>query len=89
MSWSFTGVGRPKAVAEKFKKQIDNTPHTFPEPERGILSKVFDIVDEALSHYPPLHAVSVEASGSQSQDSNGLCVNTLILNIKPIYGFVE
>ena len=88
MSWSFYGVGKPKALAAK--AEVDLSRIVCMEPEQTIKVLVGKIIAAALEASPDNGAVQIEASGSQSTDSTvGTITNQLSLKITPIYGFVE
>lgn len=87
MSWSFYGVGKPAAVLNKAKTELPKC--RCSEPEETIKSKVIDIIEICLAAYPDASAVQIDANGSQSNDSDGKTTNSLVVNIKPLYGFVE
>lgn len=86
MSWSFNGVGRPLAVVAKMRKDCSRS--HCPEPEQTIRAALVDIVEAALTAYPPDQPVVVEASGSQGSNEGGI-INQLKLDIKPLYGFLD
>lgn len=89
MSWSFYGVGKPKAVAAKARKDL--SAYKCMEPEETVKAKVADIIDVCLSAFPDASSVQIEASGSQSTDSTkpGTATNQLSIKILPLYGFIE
>ncbi len=87
MSWSFSGVGKPAALADRARASLSNI--KCREPEETIKGKVAEIVEECLAAFPAGSAVQIEASGSQSTADDGTALNSLSLNIKPLYGFVE
>lgn len=88
MSWSFSAIGRPVAIAASAKEQLNR--YRCSEPEETIKNSVVDIISTALASYDAKTAVHIEASGSQWTDSTtGTAANSLNLSIKPIPGFVE
>jgi hypothetical protein len=88
MSWSYRGVGRPKPLAEAAAASLAAV--KCAEPEETIKAKVAEIIGTCLAAFPDDGAVEIEAHGSQSTDSSkpGVAVNSLTVNIKPLYGFV-
>lgn len=88
MSWSVTAVGKPRAVAAKLAEQFERNPCA--EPEETIRQSVAGIIATSLAAMPEASAVQVEAHGSQSYDgATESHTNTLGVNIKPLYGYVE
>lgn len=93
MSWSFHAIGKPGAVLGKARNDLVQC--KCAEPEETIKGKVLNILEAALLAFPDSSAVHVTASGSQSTAYNGPAVvegrftNSLSIEIKPIYGFVE
>jgi len=88
MSWYITAVGRPMPVLEAVTAQANAV--TCMEPEQSIKATVVAILGQALAAYPPGAAVRVKASGSQSTGHDGKdAINSLELNIEPLFGFVE
>jgi hypothetical protein len=95
MSWSFSAIGAPRAVAAKAQDAIDNG-YKCLEPEETIrLSALGMIVEACENGFSDQYAVQVTASGSQSviygQVPNApptVESNQLNLQIMPIYGFV-
>lgn len=88
MSWGFSGIGKPKAVARKAAVELGRI--NCMEPEQTIKLHAGKIIEIALSAFPGSAAVQVEASGSQTTDGTaGTHSNQLSLKITPIYGFVE
>lgn len=93
MSWSINAVGRAGAVAGKVASEIVKIKCS--EPEETIKNAVGAILATALSAYPEGYAVSVEANGSQGPGYDsatganiGGHVNSLTVNVRPLYGFV-
>jgi hypothetical protein len=92
MSWSFYAVGKPAAILNKARTELERIKCS--EPEETIKNKVLDILVASLLAMPASSAISVKASGSQSSEwkdnaATGKQSNTLILQIEPLYGFVE
>lgn len=90
MSWSFHAIGKPRAVLERARKELPC--FRCPEPEETVKGKFLDQLEAALSMFPEASAVQVTASGSQhapDYSNQTEVVNSLSLEIKPIYGFVE
>lgn len=90
MSWSVNAIGKPAAVAAKLA--IDFAKNRCVEPEETLKNMVADIVAGALAVYPPNLAVRVEAGGSQhAADASKPTelVNSLKIEIAPVYGFLE
>jgi hypothetical protein len=95
MSWSFTGVGKPKAVAAAAKKALMN--YKCAEPEEDIKTRVIHMLEVALQAYPDSAAVEVTAHGSQTTGYDTHIphkqldghINSLHIEIKPLWGFVE
>lgn len=91
MSWSFYGVGKPAAVLAKARTELERIKCS--EPEETIKNKVLDILTASLLAMPAASAVDLKASGSQSMvdyaDPSKGVANQLILEIKPLFGFVE
>lgn len=86
MSWSVSGVGRASALRDKVAKQFDGI--NCAEPEQTIKNKVAAIVDISLQAMRGDQAVKVSCSGSQYVDGQGQ-INTVRVEVEPIYGFVE
>ncbi len=91
MSWSFSFIGKPKAVAAKIVEVMAKNPCA--EPEETIRQGVGSIVATALGAFPETAAVRVDASGSQSVTNGGTgavdTINQLNFKIEPIWVFVE
>ena len=87
MSWSFTAVGKPKAVMDKASKEMLSS--TLMEPEKIIRQAVFNILITSLSAMPDDSAVNIAANGSQWKRDDGTALNNLSIKIEPLYGFVE
>jgi len=87
MSWSFTAVGKPKAVMDKASKEMLSS--TLMEPEKTIRQAVFDILITSLSSMPDDSAVKIETNGSQWKRDDGTALNNLSVKIETLYGFVE
>jgi hypothetical protein len=87
MSWCVEAHGKPVPLAAKIKGDIDAV--RCMEPEETIKSKARDIISTALAAYPDAMAVHVKASGSQNPLSDGIAVNTLLIEIQPLYNFIE
>lgn len=91
MSWSVSGVGKPRALAAALATQISNAKCS--EPEESIKSKVGEIISAALGAMAEGTAVEVTASGSQSFiDYNNPelgATNSLRIEIRPLWGFCE
>lgn len=87
MSWSFSGVGKPKAVLASARDTLPR--YHCAEPEETIKDCVLKTIEVALSAFPDHSAVQVDVNGSQSGDGKGALLNSLNVSIKPIYGFVE
>lgn len=89
MSWSLNAVGRPAAVLAKLKQDVAT--NKCREPEETIRAQAMAAIETALGAYPDSYAVEVRAAGSQySPDaSKQEFVNSLSVEIKPLFGFVE
>lgn len=88
MSWSFSAVGRPAAVAAKAAKEL--SAFKCAEPEESIKERIMQSIVIACEAMPSDIAVRVEASGSQYvKQTDGPVVNTASLKIETLYGFVE
>jgi hypothetical protein len=91
MSWSFYGVGKPGPVLAKARTELERIKCS--EPEETIKNKVLDILTASLLAMPPQSAIDIKASGSQSMvdynDASKGVANNLVIEIKPLYGFVE
>lgn len=89
MSWSFSAIGKPAAVAAKCRDTIENG-YKCAEPEETIRKTVLEAAAMAAeAHDATQYAVSVEASGSMLRD-NGVCKsNNVRLEVRPIYGFLN
>jgi hypothetical protein len=91
MSWSFSAIGKPAAVAKKIADELEKYPCS--EPEQSIRHKVGEALQVALAAFPGNAAVQIDASGSQSTQSGAnepnTAINNLSVKIQPIYGFVE
>jgi len=90
MSWSLNGVGRPAAVLANLKADVAR--NRCIEPEQTIRDDVMHAIELALNAMPPSSAVHVTASGSQYAPDSlqpALVVNSLKVDISPLYGFAE
>ena len=87
MSWSFYATGKPAAVLNKAK--ADLAAIKCAEPEEAIKGKVAEIIETGLAAYPSTGAVTIVVHGSQSTTFDGAALNSLKLEITPIYNFVE
>jgi hypothetical protein len=89
MSWSLNVVGKVAAVRKNAQQALANI--TCIEPEETIKNAVGRIIDDALCAFPSNVAVQITAGGSQykpDQHKEGI-INSVSLEIKPLYGFVE
>jgi len=93
MSWSFTVIGRVRAVASDVANKITNDEvSVIAEPERQLRRDVGDLIAKTLAPYPENVAVHVEASGSQwtpDLKAPAEAINQINLKIEVLYGFVE
>lgn len=89
MSWSFSGTGKPAALAKKAEE--DRTRGKCVEPEETIRQTAFDIIAKSLGAMPENLPVEIAANGSQSkpQHDQEKFANNFSLSIKPLWGFVE
>lgn len=87
MSWSISKIGRATAVAAAVATEMAATT-PLAEPEETARKNAADSIAKTLAEYPSDIVVRVEASGSQFSQSGGL-INTCVLNIMPMFGFVE
>jgi hypothetical protein len=94
MSWNFSAIGAPKAVAAKARQAIE-IGYKCQEPEEGFRVTVLKLVAEACENgFSDKFAVQVDASGSQSTsygESQAINIdsNQMNLQITPIYWFVK
>jgi hypothetical protein len=91
MSWYVQGVGNPEPLLRNLTEQIERV--TCMEPEQSIKAKVGEVLALALEAMPAHQPVKVNASGSQSVESNPdgpptHFTNTLTLTIEPLWGYV-
>jgi len=89
MSWSLTAIGKPAPVLAVLKADVAR--NTCSEPEQSIRAAVMDAIELALNAMPEGYAVQVNAGGSQHRPDStkpGI-VNSLKVEIVPIYGFAE
>lgn len=91
MSWSFYACGKPAAVLAKARTELERI--KCAEPEETIKAKVLNILEASLLAMPASSLIDIKVSGSQSMAdysdaSKGVC-NQLIMEIKPLYGFIE
>ncbi len=69
MSWSVSGIGKPVALAEKFRKDFAAmSPCSL--PEETVRLNIAASIDPILYAYPPNLVVKVEANGSQFTPDN-------------------
>ena len=87
MSWSVAEVGKAGAVAKKLAEDFARI--KCEHPEETIKNMIASAIDAALSAFPPGEAVKVTASGSQWKTDKGDKINSLSVQIEPIYGFRE
>ena len=82
MSWSVSGSGEPKSVADSIAKSF--SVQKCDEPEEGIRLAAADLIAKALSAQDNAKTVEVSAYGSQSKDyaTNKVC-NSLSISITP------
>jgi hypothetical protein len=86
MSWRFSAVGKPVAVA---KKAVAEFPRMeCPPPENEIKNEIGRIIRSALEPYPSEFAVRVEAFGSQS-GTDRMIVTNVMLKIESLGVFIE
>ena len=86
MSWSVSAIGRPPAVAAKVADEISR--YKCVDPEEGVKQAVGAALAAALAAQDPASVVKVTASGHQ-QGSGETAVNTLRVEVEPIFGFIE
>lgn len=96
MSWSVQAIGKSPAVAKAIELQFANG-SPCNGPEEIVRQAARSVIAAALagSTYPEL-IVKVEASGSQGEKYDyatakglGVFSNNLVIQVTPIYGFVE
>lgn len=86
MSWSFSGVGMPKAVMASMIDWLSKSKCS--EPEETIKNRVIQIAQLSIDAMPEDHPVKIEAGGSQSTTNNpAIALNQLNLRIDPLWGF--
>lgn len=84
MSWSVSGSGEPKTVADQIAKQFSVS--KCEEPEEGIRLASADLIAKALSSQDGAKTVKVSAYGSQSKDyTTNKVRNSLSISITPEY----
>ena len=89
MSWSFTAIGTPAAVAAKCRDAIESG-YKCSEPEEAARKNILEIAAMvAQSMGQEDVAVRVEASGSMFTDSGKVKTQNLRLLVEPVYGFVS
>lgn len=89
MSWSFSAVGRPNAVAQKLRVEAETTRCAGAEEtaRKAVLEQASLLCENGFSSD---NAVRVAASGSAyTQGDGSQSYNSLDLKIEPLYGFVE
>lgn len=92
MSWSFSAIGRPSAVIGKAQRDILGGTYKCPEPEETAKRQCVNVIETLLAPFPVDSAVQITANGSQHAPDHKKpdeVVNSFMLDIKPIYGFVE
>ena len=88
MSWSIYNVtGRGKALQAEIEAY--KTKNICSEPEETIRQKTIEIILFSLQAMSDKFPVTINASGSQSNDGDGFATNQLQLTIQPIWGFKE
>ena len=94
MSWSYSATGKPQAILENARIELNRI--NCAEPEQTIKNKVLHILETSLLAMPENSAVRITASGSQStawagaplKEVQGKFTNSLKLEIEPIWNFV-
>lgn len=90
MSWGVGAIGKVPAVRVKLAAEFAKI--RCSEPEETVKKSAAATIDAALAAQDPDSIIRVSANGSQSfkDYSEGTGVtNQLIINIEPVYGFVE
>jgi hypothetical protein len=86
MSWSVSGIGKPKALAAKFANEFERMKGGCSEPEESMKNSAAAQIAVSLAAYPPDLLVKVEANGSQYAPDTTKApeekINTLIVKIE-------
>jgi hypothetical protein len=65
MSWSVSGVGKPKALAAKLAGEFERMNGNCSEPEESMKNAAAVQIAAGLGAYPDGYLVKVEANGTQ------------------------
>jgi len=87
MSWSFSVVGRPKAVAAACRAEAEKSPCA--EPEESIRKTTLELAALSAENHTDDNVVKVEASGSMYSQDGACHQNQVSLSVRTIYNFVE
>ncbi len=87
MSWSFSAIGKPEAVAKAAVAAMDK--NKCAEPEESYRLDALAYITKASSQLIGAMAVRVAASGSMWKDGDTVKSHNLSLAFEPVNGFVE
>lgn len=88
MSWSFSAVGKPAAVALRTRQQIE-TGHKCAEPEDTARRNILEVAAAVAESHAAGYLVQVEASGSMYVLLDQVQTQNIRLEVKTIHGFLE
>lgn len=90
MSWSFSGIGKPLAVAAKAREAADNGGKPYcAEPEETIRKEALEVVAKAASSLNAETVVQVNASGSMWKDGEIVRSQSLKIEVNTLGPILE
>jgi len=95
MSYHITAVGRPIAVGASVVKQVESYGASMPVREKTLLTAVVEALSAELLQFPPDQPVRLTLTGSQGsayvngKTVDGSVVNSMNVQLEPLYGFVD
>ena len=87
MTWQFSRVGKPAAVAADIATTAAQI--TLQPPEEGIKDAVANLLAVVLAALPSTAAVRVEVGRQQVPGAPGQTTNSLYVRVETIYNFLE
>lgn len=88
MSWSFSAIGKPAAVARAARAYIESG-HRCAEPEESVRRGTLELAAQAALGQAENIVVQVECSGSMWTQNGVAQTQNLRLEVKPLGNLVE
>lgn len=88
MSWSFSAIGKPPAVARAARAYIE-TGHRCAEPEETVRRETLETAAKVAESHSDKYVVSVECGGSMWTENGVPQTQNLRLEVKSLGNLVE